>query len=219
MLSKKIKEELIMENKNAGIVIRALAATLDMLIIMNVLTLPLVYFAIKIGSSSENILFQLTGPITYIISAALLTGVLAILYNTYFLSHFGATVGKMLFGIKVVDQESNKNIDFNTAFLRTVVGYSFSSQFFGLGFLRIPKNMDKLGWHDELFNTKVIKTKSPLIGIVVILLTIVLLGIQLGTIVNNVMGLIPTGLPSLPNQPGLPTDLIPTETTEITYRL
>ena len=78
------------------------------------------------------------------------------IYFGYFWSTRGYTLGMMLFGIQVLDQNSEL-ISFTRAGLRGTLGYSISGLIFGLGYLWAL--FDKLNqtWHDKIFGTNVFR--------------------------------------------------------------
>jgi len=81
--------------------------------------------------------------------------ILGFAYSAFFwIQHNGQTVGKKLMGIKVVRQD-DKAIDLTTAITR-YIGYLISGAVFGLGYLSVAFNRQKLGWHDRLAKTYVV---------------------------------------------------------------
>lgn len=70
----------------------------------------------------------------------------------------GATLGKMIFGLKVVDTNGQK-IDYGKAALREIIGKWVSGLVFGLGYLWVAFDPKKQGWHDKIAGTLVVKTK------------------------------------------------------------
>lgn len=66
----------------------------------------------------------------------------------------GATLGKKLFGIKVV--AGTPKIGYGTALLREIVGKFLSSLVFGLGYLWVIWDPEKQGWHDKVASTHVV---------------------------------------------------------------
>ena len=91
-------------------------------------------------------------------------GVIQIFYHVYFVTNYGGAIGKLLFGLKIVDANTNELIDKKRALYRYIAGYPFSGVFFGLGFFRIIKHENNLAWHDELFNTKVVGSNKDAMG-------------------------------------------------------
>jgi uncharacterized RDD family membrane protein YckC len=82
-----------------------------------------------------------------------LATLLALLYYVI-LTARGATLGKKVFGLKVVTREG-LSPGIGRALLRQIVGYTVSS-FFYLGFIWIAFDPHKQGWHDKIAGTYVI---------------------------------------------------------------
>ena len=70
----------------------------------------------------------------------------------------GQTVGKMLLGIKVIDEEGNVP-GLGRAALREILGKLISFVVLYLGFLWIAWDRQKQGWHDKIAHTYVVKVK------------------------------------------------------------
>lgn len=175
-----------MQNTNAGFRLRFFANVLDSSINLIIYLVPLLLFFVfsKVYSSgSVNHLVDLfVWLLTYAISAICILGVLFLVYELYFISKLGGTLGKLVFRLNIVDQQTGQFLTTQRAFYRTILGYTFSAAFLGLGFLRIIKHPQKLGWHDEIFDTKVISKGSYIFGYVALILAlscIVLIGILL----------------------------------------
>ena len=81
-----------------------------------------------------------------------------IVYYVGLTGTYGATVGKMILGLKVVDTNGQK-IGFGKAALREVVGKWISGLVFGLGYIWVAFDPKKQGWHDKLAGTYVVKTR------------------------------------------------------------
>jgi len=77
-------------------------------------------------------------------------------YYVYFTGSKGATLGKMLFKIQVVDENYQK-ISFGKAALREIIGKFVSSFVFGLGYIWTLFDEKKQSWHDKIAKTYVIK--------------------------------------------------------------
>jgi uncharacterized RDD family membrane protein YckC len=163
-----------MPSKNAGFAIRTLALLLDTSISATVLILlpSYVYFLLTKDLGIESV----------VNSGLLLLGLLFslsalyVFYQTYFISKFGGTPGKLLCGLQVRDYETGNRISMKTAFLRQTAGYAFSSQFFGLGFYMITRSKENRAWHDELFNTVVLREGVWWYGLISYLLILLLKG-------------------------------------------
>lgn len=148
----------MMENKIfAKIRLRLLAGYLDYAI----LALPITFLLWYAGTSySMPVLVQ---RLFLLIIIWLPFGILSLLHPIFFTHYFGGTVGKLLTGLKVID-EHGKYLSLKRSFFRHTVGYQFSGILFGLGFLAIIKDPQKQGWHDKAVGSKVIveKRKWPL---------------------------------------------------------
>jgi len=71
-------------------------------------------------------------------------------------SKYGTTLGKRIFGLYVVDDETGRAPTMGKAFLR-LVGYIVDGFTFYIGFLMIAFTADKRGLHDMIAKTHVIK--------------------------------------------------------------
>lgn len=91
------------------------------------------------------------------------------LYNVLMVKYYGATIGKMAFGLRVapasaadtsdVDQDTSdvKEVDWSTVILREVVGKLISALTGGLGWLWVAWDAKKQGFHDKIAGTVVEK--------------------------------------------------------------
>jgi len=163
-----------MENKNAGFIVRLFALLTDSLLEILIFVIGLYFFVSVL--SVNNFVTSSLNLISYIIGFFLLFGIVKLVYSIYFISHFGGTIGKLIFNLKIVDNNTDKLISSKKAFYRLFIGYIFSAQFIGWGFLRVIKKSDKLAWHDELFNTKVVSKGSKLSGIVIFIGLLLVIG-------------------------------------------
>ena len=80
---------------------------------------------------------------------------LKIIYQTFFVWQYGATPGKMLLKIQIIDRELFEKPSFISSFNRAVVRI-FSEMFFYLGFIWAIFNPLKETWHDKLAKTLVV---------------------------------------------------------------
>ncbi|MBZ0273336.1 RDD family protein [bacterium] len=76
-------------------------------------------------------------------------------YFTFFVGSTGQTPGMMVFGLKVVNK-SGGAIGYGLAFLRHVASL-FSALCFGMGFISIPLDHNKQGWHDKITQSVVVR--------------------------------------------------------------
>lgn len=85
---------------------------------------------------------------------------ITIFYNIFLIGKFGATMGKMIVGIKVVD-ENGRKISYGTAFIREFIVknlvYPIIFFIFYLGYLWALWDKKRQTWHDKIARTIVIK--------------------------------------------------------------
>jgi len=86
------------------------------------------------------------------IGGAIGYAIYAVLTSLYF---DGATIGKMILGIKVVDARGNTP-DIGPLILRYTLGYWISSFVCGIGYLTAAFDSQKQAWHDKLASTYVV---------------------------------------------------------------
>jgi uncharacterized RDD family membrane protein YckC len=78
-------------------------------------------------------------------------------YYGWFYQNKGATPGKMIFGLRVVDTETGGNIGYGKTFLRQYVGAFLCVLTLGIGYLMVAFRSDKRGLHDMVAGTRVIR--------------------------------------------------------------
>jgi len=71
---------------------------------------------------------------------------------------YGATLGKMVLGLRVVDSNGQK-IGMPKAALREIVGKVISGIVFALGYIWVAFDEKKQGWHDKIAGTYVVKVR------------------------------------------------------------
>jgi len=106
-------------------------------------------FEVPFGNSS-NPVYNILSIVAFLFGIA---------YPIYFIGKKGATPGKKLFKIKVVDIEKRETPGYLKAFLRETVGKFISAIFFGIGYVWAFKDKDKQTWHDKIAGTVVIENK------------------------------------------------------------
>ena len=84
--------------------------------------------------------------------------VIVLLYYVILTGLTGQTLGKMLVGIKVVNDEG-KVPGLGIGFAREVVGKIISGLVLSLGYLAITWDEKKRGWHDSMTGTYVVHTR------------------------------------------------------------
>lgn len=158
-----------MSKNGAGFLVRALASMTDTVLLVT----PHILFGLWIAGSAT--LPQLGfSAMTYLI-VILSVSLGFIFFYPYLVSRFGATPGKLLTGLRITDEEG-KNLTLRRSLFRALVGYSFSSLYFGLGYLSIIKDEKKQAWHDKAVGSRVwvVRPLWPL----ALLLLLILIGIN-----------------------------------------
>lgn len=171
-------------NKPAGFLIRLIAYFIDIQLFWATLLL----FLYISGLARKGLPDLLGTAIVAIALFGILGNLLYKLYLSYTTSTFGATIGKMLVGV-VVKNEQGKNLTIWQGFFRYIIGYMVSSLLFGLGFLWIIKDPKKQGWHDMVAGSYVTKTSENrwIVGIMVLIFLLAFNGVLGVSAVNSVM--------------------------------
>lgn len=144
-----------MENTNnlqlASISSRILAFLLDDLIVTIII---IIAFWDNISSINDN-----PEAMIYFIAQTLFIPLmlLKIIYQTFFVWYYGATIGKMVLKIRVIDANSWQKVTFFLSLLRAI-GRVASQIFMYIGFLIAFFNEGKRTFHDFLGRTLVVKT-------------------------------------------------------------
>ena len=116
---------------------------------------PATYFVFT-TVTSPNIYRQFDSAL-FGISFIFTFSVLYALLNAYLTSKFGGTIGKIIVGTKVVD-ENNKKISFYRAIFRNHIGFMVSSSIALLGFILILiDKKEHRAWHDLTSGTYVVR--------------------------------------------------------------
>ncbi len=85
--------------------------------------------------------------------------ILSIVYNVIFLQKWGATIGKKLLKLRVVNTDYQP-VAVGQILLRESVGKIYSSLLFNLGFLYVLKHPQRQAWHDKIAKTYVVEVDS-----------------------------------------------------------
>jgi uncharacterized RDD family membrane protein YckC len=136
----------------AGIGSRAGAILFDLIILMGITALSL-----WLGFYTGNITFNINNNNLLILIAPLYL-ILFSLSTTYFLflhAFSGKTIGKMIFGIKVI-RKDGQPIGLWEALIRWL-GYLISGFFIFIGFIWAIFDSRRQAWHDKLAETYVVK--------------------------------------------------------------
>ena len=144
-------------NKKAGFWIRALAFSIDNMI-LNIIYV--VFFitgglAVYFASDTQDWLMILDRALMLTIPYNIVMLTITIGYFTYLHGSTGQTIGKMVCQLKVV-QENGEPLSYGKSFLRWV-GYLVSAVVLNIGFLWVAFDKNKQGWHDKIARTYVIE--------------------------------------------------------------
>ena len=128
---------------------RALAYLIDDLLVTIII---MMIFWESISAVSEDM-----DAMMYLLKTELVTPliILKILYHTFFVWYFGATIGKIVVKIRVIDANSWGRVSMFSSFLRAV-GRIFSEMFFYIGFLIGFFNDGRKTFHDITGKTLVV---------------------------------------------------------------
>lgn len=154
----------------AGFWIRLAAFYLDGIVIAIILVIPLALLAISWKDFFELLrLSQFDKKQELFIELAILP--FALFLSAVLVNKFGATPGKMLLGLKIVNQEGSKP-SFKSSVLREVVGRVLSVITLGVGYLIALFDKEKRTLHDRLAGTRVILSRP--VGLVKKIIVIIL---------------------------------------------
>lgn len=113
-------------------------------------------------SAPERLVESLTDP-SWVAHAAGILGLWIALWWCYFAVGWGlvgATVGKRILGLRIVDHQGRSPIGLSRAFLR-LAAYSVSSVTLGMGHLLVVLRPDRRALHDILAGTWVVRKPEP----------------------------------------------------------
>jgi uncharacterized RDD family membrane protein YckC len=102
-----------------------------------------------------------TSPLNFVFgNAFILSAILTVVSVAYYVLTAmylnGASLGKKLLGLRVVNRDGSTSDPARIA-LRYLIGYAISFLIFCLGFIWIAFDGQKQGWHDKIFSTYVVK--------------------------------------------------------------
>lgn len=128
---------------------RALAYVIDDLLVTIII---IMIFWESISALSHDM-----DAMTYLLKAELVTPLifLKVIYHTFFVWYYGATVGKIVVKIRVIDANEWGRVSMFSSFLRAV-GRIFSEMFFYVGFLIGFFNDGRRTFHDFTGKTLVV---------------------------------------------------------------
>lgn len=136
----------------AGFWVRFFAQIIDGILFL-LITLPVLYLiygeAYFTTEPAMGLLFYRTADV-------LISLVFPLVACLWFWMQKGATPGKMLLGLKVLDAKTGNLLTLGQALLR-YVGYILSSLIFCLGYIWVGFDKKKQGWHDKMAKTVVVR--------------------------------------------------------------
>jgi uncharacterized RDD family membrane protein YckC len=131
----------------AGFWMRFWAYLLDLVVagsLNRLLVYPIaIYFDLSMVSSHPFSFFAIS------------TTILSYLYFVLMTKYLGQTLGKMVFGLKVYDQDF-RTLTWSTVIFREFIGRFISKTVFMLGYLTVAFTKRKKGWHDMIADTIVV---------------------------------------------------------------
>ena len=171
-------------NNIAKPILRILSGLIDLTLFI----IPSTYLVYRLSYSSniENVLDRLW-PIIILV---LINNMIMVTINSFFISQFGGTVGKLLTGTRIVNP-NGQNLSFWRAFFRNQMGYMVSGAFLWLGFLWIFFDKEVRAWHDMIVDSYVVivSKQTYILGvfclIIITSLNILLINFSIANFRNN----------------------------------
>ncbi|MBI2327025.1 RDD family protein [Candidatus Curtissbacteria bacterium] len=140
----------------AGFYVRMAAAYIDGAFFA-VINAPIRYGFTKIANSLEDP-FSLVGIFLAFVIPVVIFGIINLSVVIYFITKFGATPGKMFFGLQIITVEG-KFPGAGKVLIREMIGKWISSLILGIGYLMVAFSKEKRGLHDRMAGTYVVMTK------------------------------------------------------------
>ncbi len=166
----------------AGFWIRWLAGILNSL--FWALLFPIFGLYLLCVYGNIDVFFLVNNFLLYIAIAIIgLPYFIRLIVEPYLINKYGGTVGKLIFGLKII-REDGRHLTVKNALFREHVAKIASAQLLGLGYLWIFRSPKKQAWHDMLAGTYVIKIRNRLgLGILAYLACMVLaVGLSLASL-------------------------------------
>lgn len=150
--------------------------------------LPAIYLVYRLSYASniENVLDGLWPIIIFF----LIYNIITVCINSFLISQFGGTVGKLLTGTRIVNL-NDQTLSFWRAFFRNQMGYMVSGVFLWLGFIWVFFDKEVRTWHDMIVDSYVIVVNKTIfiLGvfclIVITSLNILLINFSIANFRNN----------------------------------
>lgn len=156
-----------MHHQPAGLLLRTLAFIIDTLVVW----IPLTLFLIFVTNS------QTLPELSLALSSYLILVVIPVVFSTFWytvplVNLYNATLGKLITGLRVVNENGEK-LTLKQNLFRHTIGYQFARMLFGFGFGSIIWDKNKQGWHDHAIGSQVIEVNKmwPLaLGVLIMLI-------------------------------------------------
>ncbi|WP_432481069.1 RDD family protein [Moraxella sp. ZY200743] len=139
----------------AGFWIRFVAQLVDGILFL-LISLPLLYLVYGDAYFDAYFSVEPTQTMFFGVADILISVGLPLLATFWFWTRKGATPGKMLLGLQVLDERTGNLLTLKQAFIR-YLGYIVSSVVFGLGYIWAGFDKKKQSWHDKLAKTVVVR--------------------------------------------------------------
>ncbi len=142
-----------------GFWLRSMALAMDSVILFLLVAIFVVlgFLSLSMAATEERGI-SLFRQVWIVLPTTLPLGfVLTLSYFTFFHGTWGQTIGKMIFGLRVV-RTAGQPLTFSRAFMRAL-GYFLSAIPFFLGFFCVALTPSKRSWHDALTDTMVIRER------------------------------------------------------------
>ena len=128
---------------------RAFAFVIDDLLVTAIIMIIFWESIVALSSDMEAMMFLMKTDLVMPLIA------LKVIYHTFFVWYYGATVGKIIAKIRVIDVNSWGKVSLFSSFLRSI-GRIFSEMFFYAGFLIGFFNEGRKTYHDIIGKTLVV---------------------------------------------------------------
>jgi uncharacterized RDD family membrane protein YckC len=128
---------------------RAFAFVIDDLLVTAIIMIIFWESIVALSSDMEAMMFLMKTDLVMPLIA------LKVIYHTFFVWYYGATVGKIIAKIRVIDVNSWGKVSLFSSFLRSI-GRIFSEMFFYAGFLIGFFNEGRKTFHDIIGKTLVV---------------------------------------------------------------
>ena len=147
------------QTRRGGFWLRSMALATDSVILLLLVAIFVVlgFLSLSMGAAGEREI-PLLHQVRIVLPITLPLGFFLMLsYFTFFHGTWGQTIGKMIFGLRVVGT-AGQPLSYSRAFMRAL-GYFLSAFPFFLGFFWVALTPSKRAWHDALTNTMVIRER------------------------------------------------------------